>query len=79
MTADPKEPFVHVFVSDEAREPVLAMHPECVEKLMWGQKAVGLRVNLTHAQPQLVKDLLRQAWEEKAPPSLRRDSSANGR
>jgi hypothetical protein len=79
MTADPKEPFVHVFVSDAVREPTLAMHPECAEKLMWGKKVVGLRIDLTRAQSALVQELLRQAWEEKAPPSLRRHSTAKGR
>jgi len=79
MTADPKEPFVHVFVSDEVREPVLAMHPECAEKLMWGKKAVGLRIDLTHVQAQLLKQLLRQAWEQKAPQSLQRGSTGKGR
>jgi len=79
MTADPKEPFVHVLVGDAIREPVLAMHPDCVEKLMWGKKTVGLRVDLMQAQPQLVKELLRQAWEEKAPESLRRGSETKRR
>ncbi|RYG63261.1 MmcQ/YjbR family DNA-binding protein, partial [bacterium] len=49
VTAKPDEPYVHVFVSEDVREPALASHPEHLEKLSWGGKVVGLRIALTGA------------------------------
>jgi hypothetical protein len=44
----------------------------CVEKLRWGGKVVGLRVDLAKAEGKAVKELIRQAWARKAPKSLAR-------
>lgn len=66
-TALPDEPFLNVMVGETAREPALAIHSSYVEKLLWGKKVVGLRVDLNRAKPAAVSDLLKQAWEEKAP------------
>ena len=57
-TAKPDDGHLNVFVGDEHREPALASHPEYMEKLMWGGKAVGLRISLAEASPAVVKDLL---------------------
>lgn len=46
VTAKPTEPYIHVFVGEERREPALAMHSGCMEKLVWGGKVVGLRIAL---------------------------------
>jgi hypothetical protein len=43
------------------------MHPEFVEKLLWGGKVVGVRVALAQADPLVVAELVRQAWRNKAP------------
>jgi hypothetical protein len=69
-TARSDEPYVHVFVGDSHREPALAMHPDCIEKLFWGGKVVGLRINLPNVPRDVLKHLLRAAWEGKAPKSL---------
>jgi hypothetical protein len=69
-TVPPEETHIHVFVGDEHREPALAMHPEFLEKLLWGGKVVGLRVCLAQASPEVVEDLLRAAWTAKAPKAL---------
>lgn len=73
VTADAKEPFIHILAGDAVREPALAMHRDWAEKLMWGKKPVGLRVALNNAEAQHVKYLIRQAWKDKAPDSLLRD------
>jgi hypothetical protein len=78
LTARPSESHVHVFVPGEHREPALAMHPECVAKLLWGGKVVGLRVALPGAPVGVVKDLIRIAWESKAPKSVIRPRPATG-
>lgn len=63
VTARPSESFIHIFVGDEQREPALAMHADCMEKLTWGAKVVGLRVALGQAPATAVKDLIHAAWE----------------
>jgi hypothetical protein len=60
----------HIFVPDDHREPALKMHPEFLEKLLWGGKVRGVRVLLRRAKPQVVTDLLVKAWLRKAPKSL---------
>lgn len=68
VTVPPGETHIHVFVPDMAREQALVLHPEFVEKLLWGGKVVGVRVTLAAAKPAAVKSLVRQAWQHKAPP-----------
>ena len=65
-TVPPENTHAHIMVGDEHREPALAMHPECLEKLLWGGKVVGLRVALGEAPASVVEDLLRAAWAAKA-------------
>jgi hypothetical protein len=67
VTVPPEETHLHVFLDETQREPALALHPEFVEKLWWGGKVRGLRVALADAEPAVVKELLRAAWEAKAP------------
>ena len=71
-TAPPDGAHLHVFVDEEQRERALAVHPACVEKLWWGEKVAGLRVDLTKADTKVVDELMRQAWARKAPKSLSR-------
>ena len=49
---------------------MVAAEPAFIEKLIWGGKAVGVRVVLVAARPTVVKALLRAAWSRKAPPTL---------
>jgi hypothetical protein len=70
VTVPPEQTHLHVFVSDEQREPALAMHPGFLEKLLWGGKVVGLRVDLARAEPAVVRQLVQQAWARKAPKAL---------
>ena len=63
VTIPPDREFIHVFIGEEEREPALAMHPDSVEKLLWGGKALGLRVRLANSQPALVKLLVAKAYE----------------
>lgn len=71
VTVPPGEEVIHVFVPEAIRDPVLAMHSGFIEKLLWGGKVVGLRVTLKPAPPAVVKHLVLQAWEHKAPNALR--------
>jgi hypothetical protein len=70
VTARPAESRIHVFVPEHVREPFLAMHPAIASKLLWGGKVVGLCVELPKAPAVLVKELVRSAWECRAPKAL---------
>lgn len=77
-TLPPEGTHLHVFVPQAEREPALAMDAEFLEPLPWGKRIVGLRVTLARARPAVVRQLLRSAWQAKAPRSLQRagDESA---
>lgn len=70
VAVPPDETAVHVFVADEDRDLALAMYPEFVERLLWGGKAVGVRVRLALAIPAVVKSLMSKAYEAR----VRRDA-----
>jgi hypothetical protein len=69
-TAPPDEKYLHLFVDEVDRELALALHSEWLEKLFWGKKVVGLRINLVAAKPKVVNELLKKAWARKAPKRL---------
>jgi len=66
VTVPPPGEYIHVFVDDLERERALALAPEWIEKLWWGKKVVGVRVQLGAARPGLVEELVRNAYERKA-------------
>jgi hypothetical protein len=70
VTVPPDGEFVHVFVGDEQRDMAIAVHPDVVEALTWGQKTVGVRIAVAQADPDFVQELIRGAWTRKAPKSL---------
>jgi len=65
VTIPPAEDVLHVFVDDDRRERALAMYPQWTEKLMWGAKALGVRVTLAAADADAVKALVRAAYEKR--------------
>lgn len=70
VTVPPQQEYIHVFDSEQQREQALAMYPSFTETLLWGGKAVGVRVALAGADPHAVKALVRSAWQNKAPRTL---------
>lgn len=70
VTVPPEETHIHVFVTEEQREVALSLDPECIQKLLWGGKVVGLRVDLGRAPAGVVKRLVSQAWALKAPKAV---------
>jgi hypothetical protein len=70
VTVPPGETHIHIFVPDLQREPALAAHPDFIEKLFWAGKVRGLRIALDKATPGVVRELIRLAWEDKAPKNL---------
>lgn len=66
VTIPPGDSVIHVFVGEEDRERTLAMYPDWTGKLMWGAKALGLRVTLAAAPAAIVKTLVRAAYDARA-------------
>lgn len=64
-TAPKEGGFLHVFVDEPDRDRLLRLDPQTYEKLGWGKKVVGLRVDLGRARRDDVKELLRTAWQRK--------------
>lgn len=69
-TVPPGDEYLHVFVDEEEREPLLATEPDAYEKLWWGSKVMGLRVTLEKADNNTVSRLLESAWRRRAPKRL---------
>jgi hypothetical protein len=44
--------------------------PDVCEEVWWGKRLAAVGVNLLHADPDLLHDLLTDAWEQKAPSRL---------
>jgi hypothetical protein len=45
--------------------------PEVCEGVWWGKRLAAVGVRLTSVEREFLRDLLADAWEEKAPPGLR--------
>lgn len=71
VTAPPGEETIHIFLPEAQREQALALHPQFVDKLVWGTSVTGVRVTLAGAEPAVVKALILAAWQYKAPKTLR--------
>ena len=48
----------------------VAEAPDVCSEVTWGGRLAAVRVNLRAADPELLRDLLEEAWAEKAPRSL---------
>ena len=70
VTVPPHGEHIHVFIDEASREQALALYPNFIEKLFWGGKVRGIRIQLAAAVPDAVKTLVRSAWANKAPASL---------
>jgi hypothetical protein len=67
-TMPPSNDLLHVFAPEEDREVAIAAYPASCESLHWGKRVVGVKVNLKRADPTMVEDLLRAAYDSKARP-----------
>lgn len=70
VTVPPDGHHVHVFVDEQERLLAVEMCAGAVEPLHWGQKILGVRVDLSRATPQAVDHLIRAGWRNKAPKRL---------
>ncbi len=58
-----------MLAEQDIRQVVLAA-PECCEEQMWGKKLSAVRVELAAIEPELLAELLRDAWKRRAPKKL---------
>ena len=72
VTLSPDEAHAHIFVDEQQRAMALDLAPDCAEPLFWGQKILGVRIALASAKPAFVKELVLNAWTNKAPKALTR-------
>ena len=78
VSARASEDHVNVFVPEEVRGVALDSYPAFVSELLWGKKTVGLRVELTELPVAVMRELVRSAWESKAPKKLREEHPRSG-
>jgi len=71
-TMPPSNELLHVFVPEAEREASILAYPNCCEVLHWGQRTVGLKIDLEQASARLVEDLLTAAYDAKAKAKSRR-------
>jgi len=60
----------HIFVGEDDVHAAVAERPSVFEELWWGEKLFGVRVHLPDADPDLVSELVIDAWRRKAPKRL---------
>ena len=48
--------------------------PDCCAERWWGKRLAAVQVDLDRADPSLLEEMLRDAWERKAPRRLTADS-----
>jgi len=65
-TADPEGSFLHVFVDEPDVRGAIALDGEAFEELWWGKRLCGVRVRLGRAEPEVVRDLVTDAWRKRA-------------
>jgi hypothetical protein len=61
---------MNVMVDEDGVRTAVHGHPESCEEVWWGKRLAAVRVDLRRADPEVLSDLLADAWEQKAPKRL---------
>lgn len=61
---------LNVMLAEDDVPLAVAMSRRAVAELQWGKRISGVTIDLRHASPRLVNDLLEQAWRRRAPKML---------
>jgi hypothetical protein len=64
---------MNVMVDEAGILTAVQAHPDICEEVWWGKRRAAVRIDLAAADQKLVADLLRDAWEHKAPARLTRE------
>lgn len=62
LTVPPDGEHLHAFVPFALQDEAVTLHPEWIEKLMWGDKALGVRIHLPRADAAVVERLVSAAY-----------------
>jgi hypothetical protein len=63
---------MNVMLDEDGILTAVDQAPACCEPVLWGKRLAAVGVNLPRADGSYLRELLADAWEGKAPPSLRR-------
>jgi hypothetical protein len=66
----PDDTHLRAMVDETEIRATVAENPTVCHELYWGKRLSCVVVDLPHARPQLVEELLTEAWTAKAPRSL---------
>ena len=66
---DPRH--LHVMLDAFLTHAAVGTHPAACEELWWGKRLSGVRIDLRHADRDMLADLLEEAWQRRAPKRLR--------
>lgn len=72
----PEDGVLHVMVGEDVARAVTSGAADGVELLRWGQRLSGVRVALADVDPDLLAELVEDAWRRRAPAALRKGRSA---
>ena len=70
FATQPDGQHLNVMLDEPAIRAALSIDPAGCEELWWGRRLRGVRVDLTRVRPDLLADLLADAWRRKCPPTL---------
>jgi hypothetical protein len=65
------ERHVNVMLDEPGIRTAVQARPDCCHEVWWGKKLSAVRVDLDAAEPELLRELLEDAWERRAPARLR--------
>ena len=63
---------MNVMLDEPGIRTAVQRHPEACREVWWGKRLSAVRVDLHRAPERLLAELLRDAWEGKAPARLTR-------
>jgi hypothetical protein len=61
---------MNVMLDEPGIRTAVQEHPDICAEVIWGKRLAAVRVTLSATEPELLADLLADAWEGKAPPRL---------
>lgn len=63
---------MNVMLDEDGIHTAVAEHPDLCSEVWWGKRLAAVRVQLARARPELLSELLADAWERRTGVPLRR-------
>jgi hypothetical protein len=74
----PDDDHIRVMVAEDDTNAAVAEYPEVCAPFYWGTRLACVVVTLASASPELVRELLTEAWRRKAPKKLLAELDGRG-